>query len=51
MAKQNNKTAKEQNVEFDELTSTEGFFDKYKNIQQINAVQKQMREKAQQNVD
>lgn len=32
MAKQNNKTANEKNVEFDELTSTEGFFDKYKNI-------------------
>ena len=32
MAKQNNKAANQKNVEFDELTSTEGFFDKYKNI-------------------
>ena len=32
MAKQNNKTAESKNVEFEELTSTEGFFDKYKNI-------------------
>jgi tetratricopeptide (TPR) repeat protein len=32
MAKQNNKTTESKNVEFEELTSTEGFFDKYKNI-------------------
>ncbi len=32
MAKQNNKAAESKNVEFEELTSTEGFFDKYKNI-------------------
>ena len=32
MAKQNNKSAKDKNVEFDELTTTEGFFDKNKNI-------------------
>jgi len=32
MAKNNTKDVNEKNVEFEELTSTEGFFDKYKNI-------------------
>lgn len=32
MAKQNNKTTDNKNVEFEELTTTEGFFDKYKDI-------------------
>lgn len=32
MAKQNKNTAHNKNVEFEELTSTENFFDKYKNL-------------------
>ena len=32
MAKENNKTAPNTNVDVDQLTATEGFFDKYKNI-------------------
>jgi tetratricopeptide (TPR) repeat protein len=38
MAKQNNNTANDKNIEFEELTSTEGFFDKYKNILIYSAV-------------